>query len=192
MTASEFSHLDDRGQLRMVDVGGKQPTVRTAVAAGEVRMSPQLVARLRRGEIEKGNVLAAAHTAGVLGAKRTAELIPLCHPLALDHIDLRVKVVARGVEITAAIKLTGRTGAEMEALTAVAVAALTIYDMCKAVDREMVIGEIRLIEKTGGRSGHFKRGARGSGHRGAAAPGPVAQPPRARARTPRRRGKATE
>jgi len=155
--AGGFSHLDDRGELRMVDVSGKEATVRTAVARGEVRISAELAERLKRGDIEKGNVFAAAHTAGVLAAKRTPELIPLCHPLLLDQVHLDFALRDDAVDITASVRLTGRTGAEMEALTAVSVAALTIYDMCKAVDREMEIGRIRLIEKQGGRSGHFVR-----------------------------------
>ena len=157
MTEEGFTHLDEEGGLHMVDVTGKEPTVRSATATGEVRMSPELVGRLKRGEVEKGNVLTAAHAAGVLAAKRTSELIPLCHPLLLEHIEMHFDIDEEGVEITSTVRLTGRTGAEMEALTAVAVAALTIYDMCKAIDREMVIDEIRLLEKHGGRSGHFKR-----------------------------------
>jgi len=160
--AGGFSHLDERGELRMVDVSGKDATVRTAIAGGEVRVSPELAGRLHRGEVAKGNVFAAAHAAGVLAAKRTAELIPLCHPLLLDQIHLAFDLRAEVVEISARVRLTGRTGAEMEALTAVSVAALTIYDMCKAIDREMVIGNIRLIEKEGGRAGHFRRARPGA------------------------------
>ena len=151
-----LSHLDREGRLRMVDVGGKAPTVRTARAAGAVTMSSAVVELLRSGEIAKGNVLAAARIAGILAAKRTPELIPLCHPLLLEHVELEFELMADRVEIRSSVRLTGRTGAEMEALTAVAVAALTIYDMCKAVDKRMVIGEIRLLEKTGGKSGTFR------------------------------------
>lgn len=154
---AKWSHLDEQGDLRMVDVGGKDATVRTARAAGTVTMSAEVVALLRAGEIAKGNVLAVAKAAGILAAKRTADLIPLCHPLMLDHIDLILEVGDAGVAIESAVRLTGRTGAEMEALTAVTVAALTIYDMCKAVDKRMVLGEIRLLEKTGGKSGTFTR-----------------------------------
>lgn len=154
---SDWSHLDAQGNARMVDVGGKEPSRRTAVAAGHVRLSREVIARLQRGEIAKGNVLTVAKTAGVLAAKRTAELIPLCHPLILDHIDIDFAMAAEQIDITARVSLTGRTGAEMEALTAVAIAGLTIYDMCKALDRRMVIGEIRLLEKSGGRSGSFRR-----------------------------------
>jgi cyclic pyranopterin monophosphate synthase len=152
-----FTHLDRRGEVRMVDVGAKRATARTARAAGEVRMSAEAIDLLRRGEIAKGNVLAVAKTAGILAAKRVGELIPLCHPLLLDHVEVDFDVRDDRIAIEAAVRLTGRTGAEMEALTAVAVAALTIYDMCKAVDRGMVIEQIRLLEKRGGRSGHWKR-----------------------------------
>lgn len=151
-----LSHVDREGRLRMVDVGGKAPTVRTARAAGTVTMSREVVALLRAGEVAKGNVLAAARTAGILAAKRTPELIPLCHPLLLEHVELDFELLDDRVEILSGVRLTGRTGAEMEALTAVAVAALTIYDMCKAADKRMVIGEIRLVEKTGGKSGAFR------------------------------------
>jgi cyclic pyranopterin phosphate synthase len=154
---SEWTHLDAEGHARMVDVGDKEPTRRTAVAAGRVRCSAEVTERLQRGEIAKGNVLTVAKTAGVLAAKRTAELIPLCHPLVLDHIDIDFTIAPEQIEITARVSLTGRTGAEMEAVTAVAVAGLTIYDMCKALDRTMVIDEIRLLEKSGGRSGTFRR-----------------------------------
>lgn len=151
-----LSHIDRAGRIRMVDVGGKAPTARTARAGGTVMLSAEAVALLRRGEIAKGNVLAAAKTAGILAAKRTPELIPLCHPLLLEHIDLEFELKADRVEICSSVRLTGRTGAEMEALTAVAVAALTIYDMCKAVDKRMTIDQIRLLEKTGGKSGIFR------------------------------------
>ncbi|MBM3318000.1 MAG: cyclic pyranopterin monophosphate synthase MoaC [Candidatus Eisenbacteria bacterium] len=152
-----FTHLDERGRVRMVDVGRKRATAREAVAAGSIRMSRAALDLLRGGEIAKGNVLAVAKTAAILAAKRTAELIPLCHPLLPAHIEVDFTLKRTRIEIAAAVRLTGRTGAEMEALTAVAVAALTIYDMCKAVDRAMVIGEIRLLEKSGGRSGRYRR-----------------------------------
>ena len=151
----ELSHLDEQGQVRMVDVAPKTSSVRTAVAAGEVRMSSELIKLLRAGEIAKGNVISVAKTAGILAAKRTADLIPLCHPLLLDHIDLTFTITDEQVAIAASVKLQGRTGAEMEALTAVSIAALTIYDMCKAVDKRMVIGDIKLLKKTGGKSGTF-------------------------------------
>ncbi len=154
--APALSHLDREGRLRMVDVSGKAPTVRTARAAGTVALSAEAARLLREGALAKGNVLAAAKVAGIMAAKRTAELIPLCHPLLPEHIDLDLELVESRVEIRSSIRLTGRTGAEMEALTAVAIAALTVYDMCKAVDRGMVIREIRLLEKTGGKSGTFR------------------------------------
>jgi cyclic pyranopterin phosphate synthase len=153
---SALSHVDHEGRLRMVDVGGKEPTRRTARAAGTVTLSVEALRLLREGGIAKGNVLAAARMAGILAAKRTAELIPLCHPLLPEHIDLDFELGENRIEIQSSVRLTGRTGAEMEALTAVAVAALTIYDMCKAVDKRMVIGGIRLLEKTGGKSGTFR------------------------------------
>jgi cyclic pyranopterin phosphate synthase len=162
-SGAEFSHLDPRGRARMVDVGEKSPSVRLARAAGEVRMAPATVEKLRRNEIGKGNVLAVAQTAGIMAAKRTAELIPLCHPLAIEHLAVEFEVAADRVIVESTVRLTGKTGAEMEALTAVAVAALTIYDMCKAIDKEMIITQVRLLEKSGGRSGHYQRDARGKG-----------------------------
>ena len=154
---ASFTHLDRHGEVRMVDVGGKTETARAASAAGTIRMSPKAIELLRRGEIAKGNVLTVAKTAGVMAAKRTADLIPLCHPLMLEHVEVAFDVRDDRIDIASSVRLRGRTGAEMEALTAVSVAALTIYDMCKAVDRGMEIGEIRLLEKRGGRSGHYRR-----------------------------------
>jgi cyclic pyranopterin phosphate synthase len=152
----EFSHLDEKGDVRMVDVSAKEQSVRTAVAAGYVTMPSDLVALLQKGTIAKGNVLAVAKTAGIMAAKRTADLIPLCHPLLLDHVDVVFEVREDGVDIRAEVRLRGRTGAEMEALTAVTVSALTIYDMCKGVNKRMVLGNIRLLEKSGGKSGTFR------------------------------------
>jgi cyclic pyranopterin phosphate synthase len=156
-TKASFTHLDRQGKVRMVDVGAKPETERAAVATGTIRMAPEAIARLRRGEIAKGNVLTVAKAAGVMAAKRTADLIPLCHPLLLEHVEIEFAVRRDRVDITSSVRLRGKTGAEMEALTAVAVAALTIYDMCKAVDRGMEIDEVRLLEKRGGRSGHYRR-----------------------------------
>jgi cyclic pyranopterin phosphate synthase len=155
---SDFTHFDERGQPHMVDVGDKAVTTRTAVAKGVVLMAPETLTLIRSGGTPKGDVLAVARLAGIMGAKRTPDLIPLCHPLALDavEIEMTTKDEPPSVEITARCKITAKTGVEMEALTAVTVAALTIYDMCKAVDRAMRISEIRLIEKSGGRSGHFR------------------------------------
>jgi cyclic pyranopterin phosphate synthase len=150
-----LSHLDAQGNARMVDVGHKPDTERVAVAAGEVRMLPATLALIRAGHIKKGDVLTVAQLAGVMAAKRTAELIPLCHPLPLTHIDVRLELRddLPGVAITATVRTTGKTGVEMEALTAVSVAALTVYDMAKAAEKTMVIGSIRLLEKHGGASG---------------------------------------
>ncbi len=155
---AEFSHLDAEGKAVMVDVSGKDVTERTATARGTVSMSAETVGKIVAGGVAKGDVLTVARLAGIMAAKRTAELIPLCHPLALTAIDvdLRCDEERGAVDIEATCRLAGRTGVEMEALTAVSVAALTIYDMCKAVDRGMRIGEIRLVHKSGGRSGTFE------------------------------------
>jgi cyclic pyranopterin phosphate synthase len=156
---SELSHVDDLGRARMVDVGDKPETVREARAQGAVLMQPSTLRLIQRNEVQKGDVLAVAKIAGIMAAKRTAELIPLCHPLALTSVDLsfRLDVDQGTLEIESIARITGKTGVEMEALTAVAAAALTVYDMCKAVDRAMTITAIRLIEKRGGRSGVFRR-----------------------------------
>lgn len=156
---SRLSHVDRSGRVRMVDVGGKPVTRRVATARGRVSMRPETLALLRSGATPKGNVLTTAHLAGVMAAKRTADLIPLAHPLPLDGVDLTFDLDsdAASVGIEARVSTRGRTGVEMEALTAVSVAALTIYDMLKAVDRGMVLGEIALWEKRGGRSGVYRR-----------------------------------
>jgi len=150
-----LSHLDEHGHARMVDVGGKPDTERVAVAAGEVIMRPETLALIRAGQIKKGDVLTVAQLAGIMAAKRTAELIPLCHPLALTQIDVRCELRddLPGVAITATVRTTGKTGVEMEALTAVSVAGLTVYDMAKAVEKTMRITNVRLVEKRGGQSG---------------------------------------
>ncbi len=155
---SGFTHFDDEGKAVMVDVTGKAETARVAVAKGAVVMQPETLARIRAGGVEKGDVLSVARLAGIMGAKRTPDLIPLCHPLSLSsvQVDLELSAERPAVEITATCKLTGRTGVEMEALTAVAIAALTVYDMCKAVDRAMHIVDIRLTHKSGGKSGTFE------------------------------------
>ncbi|MBN1886702.1 MAG: cyclic pyranopterin monophosphate synthase MoaC [Thermoflexales bacterium] len=162
---NELTHLDERGQARMVDVGGKAHTHRTAVARGEVHMKPETLAQLRQNALAKGDALATARVAGILAAKRTWELIPLCHPLSLTHIALELDELdaARdegntpsGIEITATVETVGQTGVEMEALTAVSVAALTLYDMAKAIDRGMHITNVRLLEKRGGKSGEWQ------------------------------------
>ena len=151
-----LTHLDEHGKARMVDVGGKAESQRLAVAKGRIAMSPAALEAIRDGNVPKGDVLAAARIAGIMAAKKTAELIPLCHPLALDAVHVDFALEADGVRVTASASLTGPTGVEMEALTAVSVALLTIYDMAKAIDKGMVISGIRLIEKRGGKSGHWK------------------------------------
>lgn len=155
--AKKLSHLTPGGRARMVDVGGKPETRREAVAAGSIRVSPKAMELVRRGETAKGNVVETARLAGVMAAKRTAEMIPLCHPLRLDHVDVEIKDVGTGFSVRATARTTGKTGVEMEALTAVAAATLTVYDMLKAADRGMVIREIRLLRKSGGRSGVWVR-----------------------------------
>ncbi len=145
---AQFSHLDEEGAARMVDVGGKAVIRRTATAAGRVRMAPETTELLREKALPKGDALNTARIAGVMAAKRTPDLIPLCHGLNLTSVDLEFEVKDEGVEILAVAHASDRTGVEMEALTAVSVAALTLYDMCKAVDKEMVIGEVKLLEKT--------------------------------------------
>lgn len=153
-----LTHLDDQGKARMVDVGGKAESQRLAVAEGRIAMSPAALEAIRDGNVPKGDVLAAARIAGIMAAKKTAELIPLCHPLALDAVHVDFALEADGVRVTASASLTGRTGVEMEAMTAVSVALLTIYDMAKAIDKGMVISSVRLIEKRGGKSGHWQAG----------------------------------
>ncbi len=150
-----LSHIDETGRARMVDVGHKPDTERIAIAKGEVVMRPETLALIQAGAMKKGDVLTVAQLAGVMGAKRTAELIPLCHPLPLSHIDVQLSLAPDlpGVRITASVRTTGKTGVEMEALTAVSITALTVYDMAKAVEKTMHIQNIRLIEKHGGMSG---------------------------------------
>lgn len=146
----------DKG-LRMIDISEKGDTERVSVAQGRIALKPETIKRIQAGEIEKGDVLKASELAGIMGAKRVPELIPLCHPLLITHIDLNFNVGSRWIEVTAAAKNIGRTGVEMEALTAVTVALLTIYDMCKAIDDEMRLEDILLLEKEGGKSGHWRR-----------------------------------
>lgn len=150
----------ESGPIHMIDVTQKRETQRQAVAKGKIQMKPATLELIRKGELEKGDVLAVAKTAGIMAAKETHRLIPLCHPLQLTHIAVEFNLPANGnsVEITASAKGIGKTGFEMEALVAVAVSALTIYDMCKAVDRSMTIGEIRLVRKSGGKSGLYVAG----------------------------------
>jgi cyclic pyranopterin phosphate synthase len=155
---AELSHLDKEGKAAMVDVSAKAPSERVAVAKGSIAMMPKTLALIQEGGVAKGDVLSVARLAGIMGAKRTPELIPLCHPLALSKIsvDIEPDAALPGLRVTAFAKLDGKTGVEMEALTAVSVACLTIYDMAKAVDRGMALTDIRLEEKTGGRSGAWR------------------------------------
>ena len=155
---TSLTHLDSQGHARMVDVSGKPATLRTAVASGEVRLRPAAFDLVAAGKMPKGDVGAVARIAGILAAKRTGELIPLCHPLGLDAVEVDVTLVPPGtVRITARATVAAKTGVEMEALTAVSVAALAVYDMCKSADKSITIGPIRLESKTGGRSGDYRR-----------------------------------
>ncbi|OWK31649.1 cyclic pyranopterin monophosphate synthase MoaC [Sphingomonas dokdonensis] len=152
---SGLTHLDEAGAARMVDVGGKTETSREAVAEGRITMSAEAAQAIAAGAVAKGDVLAVARVAGIMAAKRTSELIPLCHPLPLTKVTIDLSVEADGVSATATVATAGRTGVEMEALTAVSTALLTIYDMAKALDKRMVIGGVRLLTKRGGKSGDF-------------------------------------
>lgn len=156
---ADFSHFNDSGRAKMVDVSAKEDTARTAVAAGRVLVNEETFRLIRSGGMKKGDVLAVAQVGGIMGAKKTSELIPMCHPIMLSgvDIDLELREETHSVEITATAKCMGATGVEMEALTAVSVAALTVYDMCKAVQRDIEISDIRLLKKSGGKSGVFER-----------------------------------
>ena len=157
--ADDFTHFDDRGNARMVDVGNKAETRRQAVAAGRVLVNRMTFELIRTGGMKKGDVLTVAQVAGIMGAKRTPDVIPMCHPITLSGIDLELSLNEEmlSVDIVATVSCTGATGVEMEAMTAVSIAALTVYDMCKAVQRDMVIDDIRLMKKSGGQSGNFER-----------------------------------
>ena len=157
MSGDRLTHLDEAGNARMVDVGDKPATRRRAVASGHIRMSDATRRRVLGGKVPKGNVVEVARIAGIQAAKRTAELIPLCHPLSLSHVDVTVEATDHGLRVTASAATTGPTGVEMEALTAASVALLTLYDMCKAIDKGMTLTDIRLEEKSGGRSGQWTR-----------------------------------
>lgn len=152
-----LTHINDQGRAKMVDVSEKAVTHRIAVAAGNIQMQPETLALIQEGKMKKGDVLAVAQVAGIMAAKRTSDIIPMCHPLMLTGIDIHFDTDEKesAIHIRAAVKTTGQTGVEMEALQAVSAAALTIYDMCKAVDRGMRITDIRVVEKDGGKSGHF-------------------------------------
>ena len=154
----EFSHIDDRGKAKMVDVTDKNETKREALAYGQIQMKPETLSQIKNGEIEKGAVLETARVAGVMGVKRTANLIPMCHPLLISGIDIDFKFEDnRTIGIYVNVRISGKTGVEMEALTGVSIAALTIYDMCKAVEKDMVIGDMKLLKKSGGKSGLYVR-----------------------------------
>lgn len=152
---SKLTHLDEGGAAHMVDVGGKAETQRMARAGGTIRMHAEALAAIKAGDAPKGDVLGTARIAGIMAAKKTAELIPLCHPLALTSVEVTFDYVDGGIAVSAAASLTGKTGVEMEAMTAASVALLTIYDMAKALDKGMVIDSVRLLEKKGGKSGHW-------------------------------------
>ena len=154
----KLTPIDADGEAKMVDVSEKKETERVAIAIGKITMKPETLNLIQQGKVKKGDALSVARLAGIMGAKKTSDLIPLCHPLALNAIEVELfpKPNDNSIEIRASCKVKGRTGVEMEALSAVSIAALTIYDMCKAVDREMTIGNIRLIKKTGGKSGFFE------------------------------------
>jgi cyclic pyranopterin monophosphate synthase len=154
----ELTHLNEAGEAHMVDVGDKQVTDRQAVAEGYVVMSPDLAERFFAGDLPKGDAAATARIAGIMAAKRTSELIPLCHPISLTGVDVTLEPSGRGVRVIASVRSTDRTGVEMEAMTAVAVASLTIYDMVKSVERDVTIETVRLLTKSGGRSGKWERG----------------------------------
>lgn len=153
---SKLTHLSDDGAARMVDVGAKVETARRAVAAGRITMSAEALAAIRAGDAPKGDVLGTARIAGIMAAKRTGDLIPLCHPLGIEAVSIEFAFEDSAIAVTAAASLTGKTGVEMEAMVAASVALLTIYDMAKAIDKGMIIHDVRLIEKLGGKSGHWK------------------------------------
>ncbi len=155
--SQSLTHLDARGRVKMVDVGEKSVTIREAVAGGEITMSATALKTVRSGAVAKGDPLQTARLAGIMAAKQTSALIPLCHPLSLTHVSVELIPTRRGYRITSRVRTAAQTGVEMEALTAVAVAALTIYDMVKAIDKSMTIGDICLLEKSGGRSGRYTR-----------------------------------
>ena len=159
--SDQLTHIDEKGRVRMVDVSGKEPTRRTAVAQAVVRMRPETFRQITAGTVAKGNVLETARIAGVMAAKKTADLIPMCHPLNLTHaqVDFYPDAAIHAIRIEATARITDVTGVEMEALTAVSVAALTLYDMCKAIDKGMTITDVCLLKKTGGKSGTFVRDA---------------------------------
>ena len=152
-----FTHFNERGMAHMVEVGNKDDSQRTAIARGKIRMKEETLQMIRSGGMKKGDVLSVAQVAGIMGAKKTSDIIPMCHNIFLTGVDLRFEYAENSIEVEAEAKTVGKTGVEMEALTAVSLACLTIYDMCKAVDKDMVIEDIRLMKKTGGKSGVYMR-----------------------------------
>ena len=157
MPDSDFTHLNEAGEVHMVDVGGKDVTDRIAVAEGLVKMSPEVAERFFSGDLPKGDAAAVARVAGITGAKKTSDLIPLCHPIPLTGVEIQLEPATHGIKITATVSTTGQTGVEMEAMTAVSTAALTVYDMVKGVDRSVTIETVRLLRKAGGRTGEWER-----------------------------------
>lgn len=156
--SDQLTHFNEQNRAQMVDVSEKEITKRIAIARSQVKMKPETMARIQAGNVDKGDVLAVAQVAGVMAAKKTWEIIPMCHPLPLTGIDIRFSFMGKDtLEVEASVKTTGKTGVEMEALTAASVAVLTVYDMCKAMDKEMVLGPTYLLQKTGGKSGDFQR-----------------------------------
>ncbi|WP_312815097.1 cyclic pyranopterin monophosphate synthase MoaC [Sedimentibacter sp.] len=155
----ELTHINEQGRAKMVDVSGKQETVREAIARGNIYMKKETLEKIKEGTVKKGDVLSVAQVAGIMAAKKTSDIIPMCHPIMLSGCDIgfTLNFEENKIEITSTVKCTGQTGVEMEALTAVTAAGLTIYDMCKAIDKEMVISEIMLLKKTGGKTGLFER-----------------------------------
>ncbi len=155
----ELTHINEQGRAKMVDVSGKQGTVREAIARGNIYMKKETLEKIKEGTVKKGDVLSVAQVAGIMAAKKTSDIIPMCHPIMLSGCDIgfTLNFEENKIEITSTVKCTGQTGVEMEALTAVTAAGLTIYDMCKAIDKEMVISEIMLLKKTGGKTGLFER-----------------------------------
>jgi len=158
MTSHKLTHIDDQGNAHMVDVSNKAVSDRTAIATGRVLMKPETLALIQEGRAKKGDVLGVARIAGIMAAKRTHDLVPLCHPLALTKVtvDLEINAAENTIDVTALVKVSGQTGVEMEALTAVSIACLAVYDMVKAVDRGIIISDVKLVEKTGGKSGTFR------------------------------------
>lgn len=154
----EFTHFNENGRAYMVEVTDKKDTKRLAIAKGKIKMKKETIKKIKEGLIKKGDVLSVAQVAGIMGSKKTSEIIPMCHNIFLTGLDINFKILENEIEIESVVKTYGKTGVEMEALTAVSVAALTIYDMCKSVDKEMVISDIRLIKKVGGKSGLYLRG----------------------------------